>query len=352
LLKIANAKNKFNFIDIDPVMVRENKPDLAEVSNYSIYMKNASVEYTKGLRVLNDVTLTAKKGEILGLLGGSGAGKSTCMRVMTGQVKPTEGYAYTAGLNVLTQQHELVRKIGYVPQLEYLSLYYNSTAIENCLYFGRTYGLNPKEIKKRAVEICDILGLKGDLQTKPIKYMSGGQAKRASMAVGLINTPEVLFLDEPTTGLDPHLRIEVLNFLLKINQKFGTTMVIVSHDLEVADYCTKIAIIQQGHLIAAGEPAQMVESLPSHGRMLVVRFSNLTRALHAKLASIPGVVYSLVAGRNMLKFWVEDIKETRRFISAMAGLGCEPVAVTIDNCTFLEYFRLIGTFGDPVKGFS
>ncbi len=326
-------------------------PDLPpDFKMYSIYMKNASVEYTKGVRVLSDVTLTAKKGEILGLLGGSGAGKSTVMRVMTGQVKPTDGYAYTAGYNVLTQHKELVQRIGYVPQLEHLSLYFNSNAIENCVFFGQTYGLRAKIIRAKAREVCDVLGLKGELQTKPIKYLSGGQAKRVSMAVGLVNTPDVLFLDEPTTGLDPHLRVEVLNFLLKINRKYGTTMVIVSHDLEVADYCSKVAIIQHGSLVAAGEPFKMIETLPSKGRMLTMHFKNLTRQQYTKIAAMKGVVYSLVAGRNKLKLWLKDIKETRHLVANMIDAQCEPEGFIIDNCTFLEYFRLQGTYGDPVQG--
>jgi ABC-2 type transport system ATP-binding protein len=329
-------------------MPREDIP--MDLDQYSIYMKDASVEYSKGIRVLSNVTLTAKKGEILGLLGGSGAGKSTVMRVMTGQVKPTDGYAYTAGFNVLTQHKELVEKIGYVPQLEYMSLYFNCNAIENCVFFGQTYGLRPKEIREKAKEVCDILGLRGDLQTKPIKYLSGGQAKRVSMAVGLVNTPEVLFLDEPTTGLDPHLRVEVLNFLLKINRKYGTTMVIVSHDLEVADYCTKVAIIQHGHLVAAGEPSKMIETLPSKGRMIILRFKNLTRQDYTKIAALKGVVYSLVAGRNKLKLWLKDVKDVRHLLGQLMDVNCEPEEFIIDNCTFLEYFRLQGTYGDPVQG--
>jgi len=329
-------------------MPREDIP--FDLEQYSIYMNNASVEYSKGIRVLSNVTLTAKKGEILGLLGGSGAGKSTVMRVMTGQVKPTDGYAYTAGFNVLTQHKELVEKIGYVPQLEHLSLYFNCNAIENCVFFGQTYGLRPKEIREKAKEVCDILGLKGDLQTKPIKYLSGGQAKRVSMAVGLVNTPEVLFLDEPTTGLDPHLRVEVLNFLLKINRKYGTTMVIVSHDLEVADYCTKVAIIQHGHLVAAGEPSKMIETLPSKGRMIILRFKNLTRQDYTKIAALKGVVYALVAGRNKLKVWLKDVKDVRHLLGQLIDANCEPEEFIIDNCTFLEYFRLQGTYGDPVQG--
>ncbi|GAB4317841.1 MAG: hypothetical protein Kow0069_20710 [Promethearchaeota archaeon] len=316
-----------------------------DVEKHSIVMVNASVEYTKGKRVLHGVTLTAKRGEVLGLIGGSGAGKSTCMRVMTGQVVPTEGHAITAGCDVIKQRSELVRRIGYVPQLDHLSLYQQFNAIENAVFFGRNYGIPPAVVRKKAVEVLHILGFETEaLMKKPVRHLSGGERKRVSVAVGLVHDPDVLFLDEPTTGLDPHLRIAVLNFLHKINVELGTTMVIVSHDLEIADYCSKVAIIDRGRLIASGHPRELVASLPSEGRMVTVQFSNLSHEDVGRVAGLPGVEHVLMAGRNRLKLAVTDYRNTRKLLRQLFELELPPVRFAIDRGTFLDFFRIKGRY--------
>jgi ABC-type multidrug transport system ATPase subunit len=312
--------------------------------DYDIFMRDCSVSYDKKKTVLANINLDAKKGEILGLIGGSGAGKSTCMRVMTGQIKPTHGFVRTAGYDVMTQRNQLVQKIGYCPQLEYLSLYSEFSALDNCIFFGRTYQLGPNEIRRRAREIFSILGFETEeLMNKPVKYLSGGEQKRVSIAVGLINTPDVLFLDEPTTGLDPHLRISVLNFLLKINKEFNTTMVIVSHDLEVADYCSKVAILNFGRLAGFGKPKTLVESLPSNGRMMITRFKNLDiRNDMKRILAIPSVKNVLHAGRNKVKIFSDDLDHVQKILNGIRDLGLDMISFTIDSGTFLEYFRLVG----------
>ncbi len=317
--------------------------------DFDIFMKKSSVEYTKGVEVLGDVSLFARPGEILGLIGGSGAGKSTCMRVMTGQIKPpqlTTGFAVTAGYRAVKDNLKLIQRIGYVPQLEYLSLYEEFSALDNCLFFGKNYNLKKDEIFKRAREILDVLGLDNEeLINKPVKYLSGGERKRVSIAVGLINTPKVLFLDEPTTGLDPHLRIAVLNFLLRINKKYETTMLIVSHDLEIADYCSKVAILNHGNLIGFGQPKELVESLPSNGRMAIIKFDKLNnrKDIPRIESDIPSVVHVLNAGRNRLKVFIDDIDDNiAGIIEQIENMGLNVLKFTIDTGTFLDYFRIKG----------
>ena len=175
---------------------------------------------------------------------------------------------------------------------------------------------------------------------QPIKLLSGGEKKRASIAIGLINIPDVLFLDEPTTGLDPHLRIQVLNYLLKINQKYGTTLVIVSHDLEVADYCTKVAIIEDGRLVGFGRPNELIASLPSGGLTLSVTFAELTWPDVTRIEKLESVVYVLHAGRNKIKLFVPDVNQIQKVYRSLREIGLEPKNIVIDRCTFLDYFRL------------
>ncbi|MHA1887785.1 MAG: hypothetical protein DRO88_04100 [Promethearchaeia archaeon] len=314
---------------------------------YDVFLANASVAYRKGKSILHDITLYLKPGEILGLIGGSGAGKSTCMRVMTGQIKPpqlTHGFAVTAGCRAVRDNLKLIQKIGYVPQLEYLSLYEEFSALDNCLFFGRNYCIPKKQILKRAREILQILGFENEeLLKKPVKYLSGGERKRVSIAVGLINTPRVLFLDEPTTGLDPHLRIGVLNFLLKINKEFNTTMIIVSHDLEIADYCTKVAILNYGELAGFGKPKELIESLPSKGKNLTVHFQNYNFRKNLKqVQNISGVEYVLNTGRNQIKIFSDSIEEYPNIIKQLEQIGLEISHFSLDHSVFLDYFRIKG----------
>ncbi|MHA1972082.1 MAG: ABC transporter ATP-binding protein [Candidatus Hodarchaeales archaeon] len=311
-----------------------------EIQDNTIILKDVEVRYGKGPPVLKDVSIDLKPGEILGLVGSSGAGKTTAMRVMTGQLKPTKGEAYTSHFNVATNAHDISMIIGFVPQLEYLSLYYEFSAVQNAQFFGRNFNLSDKVIRKRAEEILGILGFSNDMMNQPIKYLSGGEKKRASIAVGLINIPDVLFLDEPTTGLDPHLRIQVLNYLLKINQKYNTTLVIVSHDLEVADYCTKVAIVDGGRLVGFGRPNELIASLPSQGFHLLVKFGNLSWSQTREIKKLNSVVYVLHAGRNKLKLFLEDVNEIHNIYKQLRKIGLDPRMMVIDRCTFLDYFRL------------
>ena len=330
--------------DIDTYSIKDYK---AIGKKYDLFMKNISVSYKRGKQVMKNVSLFAGPGEILGLIGGSGAGKSTCMRVLTGQVQPpqlTRGFAVTAGLRPVKDNFRLIQKIGYVPQLEYLSLYEEFSSLENCLFFGKNYNISRKEIYKRARETMKILGFENEkLINTPVKHLSGGERKRVSIAVGLINTPKVLFLDEPTTGLDPHLRIAVLNFLLKINQEFGTTMVIVSHDLEIVDYCSKVAILNFGEIIGFGKPNELIESLPSNGQMIEMKLKNFNNQKDiSRLLIIPDVLYVLNSGRNKIKIFVKDTNQIVKIIEEITKKGIEIISFSIDTATFLDYFRIKG----------
>lgn len=316
-----------------------------DISNFSLILDNVHVSYEKGKEILHDISFRAKKGDILGIIGGSGAGKSTCLRTMTGQLSRkflTKGNATTAGCNVLEDNSSLINRIGYVPQLEYLSLYDEFNAIDNCVFFGKNFQLSKNIIKQRAVEILEVLGFNEDLMTKPVKRLSGGEQKRVSIAVGLINTPEVLFLDEPTTGLDPHLRINVLNFLLKINRKYKTTIVIVSHNLEISDYCDLIAILIKGKLVSFGPPDEMINSLPSAGNILLCRFDYLNLKQINTIKKLEEVEFVLHAGRNQLKLFLKDFYQFRKTYNNIINLNLPLRSFSIVKGSFIDYFRVIG----------
>ncbi len=329
--------------------MKRNRPKNLDVHpDYSkemaLFMRHVYVSYDKRKIILHNISLDVNKGEILGLIGGSGSGKSTVLRCLTGQIKPYRGHVWTANCDIIKDKEKLVNKIGYVPQLEYVSLYYDFNPLENCIFFGRNYQLSKEEIITRAKRIFKILGFDNDeILQRPVKRLSGGEKKRVSIAVALINTPEVLFLDEPTTGLDPHLRINVLNFLLKINQEFGTTMVIVSHDLEIVDYCSKIAILNYGRITGYGRPVDLIESLPSEGRAVLVELENIDpeRKLD-RILRIKGIEYVLNAGRNKLKLFVTDTESISEILDRLYEMNLTVKSFSIDKGTLLDYFRLKG----------
>jgi len=318
-------------------------------SEYSLEMDHVFVGYGEGT-VLYDITLKVKKGSILGVIGGSGAGKSTAIRAMTAQLKPSKGTCRTAGFNVKSHPSEVQMRIGYVPQLEYLSLYYKFNALDNAKFFGRHFGISDKEIEKRTKDVMSILGL-GDEEfiTKPVKKLSGGEKKRVSIMIGLINQPEILFLDEPTTGLDPHLRIEVLNFLSKINKEYGTTMVLVSHDLECVDYCDTVMVFSDGCVVDFGDPRKMTRSLPNNGGALTIKFKSMEPDDDEKIKELEEIKYLLHVGRNTFRLFIPSEEKVSNILNKLEDFHLYPINHYVNNCTFLDYFRVHSLYTYPEK---
>ena len=314
-----------------------------------IELKNISVKIRKA-SILEDINLYAKHGEILAIIGASGAGKTTCLRVLTAQIKPTEGEVYLAGYNVLKGKEKLEEILGYVPQLEEVSAYPEFSALKNAYYFGKMYDLPKDEIKSRASQILQILGFETEeMMKKPFRELSGGEKKRVSICIGLINNPKVLLLDEPTTGLDAHLRIEVLNYLRNLNRRLGVTICIVSHDLETADYCDRIVILDRGKVVVFGEPKEFLKDLPNDGGSVRVKFKHLTIEGQKKIEKIKSVEYMLPIGRNTLKIFPKSGKyNLGQLIEELYALGLEPMELTEVEANFSDYFRLIyqGVFGE------
>ncbi|MHA1959259.1 MAG: ABC transporter ATP-binding protein [Candidatus Thorarchaeota archaeon] len=290
---------------------------------------------------LKGVSFFANKGEFLGIIGASGAGKTTVLRVLTGQIRPTDGQAYVGGYDVTKKKDLISLLVGYVPQLEYLSLYYDFSAIENAQFFGRNFGLRPQEIEERARNILTILGFDEDLKTKQVKKLSGGERKRVSICLGMIHDPPVLLLDEPTTGLDAHLRHETLNYLKQLNFELGTTMVIISHDLEIVDYCSRVTLLEYGNLSQFGTPEDLIASLPGQGESLKVVLKSMSPAFTEKLMTIPGVEYLARIGRNSVKLFLPSPHE--RLVSVVESLNVLRIPfeeVSLVEADFFDYFQV------------
>ena len=183
-----------------------------------IFISHTTVQKGKAT-LIDDVSLVANEGEILGIIGESGAGKSTTVKVLSGQIKPDRGFARIAGHDVFLDHDRVILKMGYVPQMGSVDdIYPEFSALKNAYYFGKMYGMSKAEIEVRARQILEILGFDEELMNKSVSKLSGGEKKRVSICIGMIHDPQVLILDEPTTGLDVHLRIEVLNYLKILNK--------------------------------------------------------------------------------------------------------------------------------------
>ncbi|MEP6628521.1 MAG: ABC transporter ATP-binding protein [Ginsengibacter sp.] len=213
----------------------------------AISISNLSFSYPGQTKnCFSDLSLDIKEGARFGLFGPNGAGKTTLMNCMTGLLAYTKGSVKLLG-NEIAQHKKAVNKLfGLVPQD--FSFYQELTPVQNLEFFGAWSGMNGAEIKKRIGELMEVLDLK-DVQHKQVQKFSGGMKRRVNLAIGVINNPRVLFLDEPTVGVDIHSRHAIINYLKELN-KNGTTLIYTSHQLsEAEELCDKIALIEQGKII-------------------------------------------------------------------------------------------------------
>jgi len=195
--------------------------------------------------------------EIFGLLGPNGAGKTTLISMLSSLIKPTSGSFTINGLTYQENNRELKQLIGIVPQ-EY-ALYPSLTAFENLSYFGSTYNLKGKVLKRKVHELLETLGLL-NFANKKISTFSGGMKRRVNLITSILHEPKILFLDEPTVGVDVQSKNVIIEHLKKLNAA-GTTMVYTSHHLnEAEDFCSRVAIIDNGKIITKGKPAALVSS--------------------------------------------------------------------------------------------
>lgn len=221
---------------------------------------------------LNSVSLDINQGQIFGLLGPNGAGKTTLISLLCGLIKPTSGHFSIDDLNYSNHSSKIKKIIGVVPQ-EY-ALYPTLTARENLHYFGSMYGLKGNHLKDKVIETLDLLGLL-KFADKRIDTFSGGMKRRVNLIAGILHNPKVLFLDEPTVGVDVHSKNAIIDYLKILNQN-GTTIIYTSHHLaEAEDFCTNIAILDQGQIYAKGTPKALIDGT-ENARNLEDVFISLT----------------------------------------------------------------------------
>src|SRR5213593_1499101 len=234
---------------------------------------------------LDGLSLEILPGEIFGLLGPNGAGKSTTVGVLTTRVRPTSGQAWIGEHEVWKNQVAVKLLIGVVPQRPNLD--FSLTACEILIFHGAYFGLGSKERNHRADGLLEKFKLT-DRSNQMVRGFSGGMMQRLSIARAMMHDPQVLFLDEPSAGLDPQTRILLWEIIREYNQA-GKTILLTTHNMEEADaLCHRLAIIDHGKVIASGTPSSLKASIPG-GFLLRLRFGNQTPDLLQRLQSLAGV---------------------------------------------------------------
>ncbi|MCL6443462.1 MAG: ABC transporter ATP-binding protein [Alicyclobacillus sp.] len=202
-------------------------------------------------QVLHDIGLHVWQGEIFGLLGPSGSGKTTLVKLMAGIDEPTSGEVVVNGVRL--PKLKMFSKIGYMAQAD--ALYAELTAKENLQFFASLYGLDRRQRHRRIQDVAELVQLTHALNTV-VSAFSGGMKRRLSLAIALLNQPEVLILDEPTVGLDPVLRMSIWKELRRLRD-LGTTIVVTTHVMDEADKCDRLGMLRDGKIIGVGTPEEL-----------------------------------------------------------------------------------------------
>ena len=246
---------------------------------------------------VNDVSFRVEKGEIFGFLGPNGSGKTTVIKMLTGLLPLSSGAAHVEGLDVRTDSEAVREQIGYMSQN--FSLYYDLTVEENLKFYGRIYSLAPARLKRRMEEIVQLNGL-GPYLNRLAAQLSGGWKQRLALGCAMLHEPKLLFLDEPTAGIDPVARRQLWDLLFELSGH-GITFFVTTHYMDEAERCSHVAYIYYGKLIADGTPdslRQLPDVQPDGTRRVEFTAPEVTRALR-RARRIPGIRSATIFGQSI-----------------------------------------------------
>ena len=230
-----------------------------------INLNNITISF-KTIKALNDVSLAIKEGEFFGLLGPNGAGKTTLMNILIGYLSADSGSVYINGEEVSDNELKYRSELGFVPQS--VALYGDLSAEENLKFFGSLYNMDSSVLKKNISEYLNAVGLY-ERRKDTVKNFSGGMKRRLNLIAALLHRPKVLLCDEPTVGVDPQSRNAIFDFLEKLNKE-GLTIVYTTHYMEEAErLCNRVAVIDNGNIIALGTTDELLKLLPVKGHIYV-----------------------------------------------------------------------------------
>ncbi len=252
--------------------------ETSEKEELAIEARNLTKKFGKFVAV-DHINLEVRKGETFGLLGPNGAGKTTTIRMITGVIKPSDGYVKVFGMNVAKERKKILRYIGYMPQR--FSLYEDLTVEENIKLYGRLQGIMGSSLRDRVKELLERFYL-WEYRKRLAGRLSGGMKQRLALATALVHDPKLLILDEPTAGVDPPLRRKFWKYFKELNTE-GKTILVTTHYMDEAENCDRLALMSKGNIIAEGTP-QEIKKRALGGELIEIRFKG-----HLDPKKLPGV---------------------------------------------------------------
>lgn len=251
------------------------------------------------IEALKNINFTVQQGSIYGLIGPNGAGKTTLIKALVGALQPTDGKISVLGLEPLKDKWKLRKLIGYMPQSS--ALYEDLSARDNILFFGKAQ--NTSDLSKKVEEILNFTELQ-NRANDPVRTFSGGMKKRASLACALIHNPDVLFLDEPTAAVDPHLKLRSWKLFRELSDK-GVTLFISTHLMDEALLCDQVTILRNGEIIAVDTPGNLLEQGKTTINV-VLNGEKKETVTKSDPASIASVLHSYGLNKNIQSLAIES----------------------------------------------
>jgi len=280
------------------------------------------------VQALDGVSFRVREGEVFGLLGPNGAGKSTTVRVLVTLTRADEGTATVNGKDVVEDTNAVRRAIGYVPQDSGVDQF--GTGRENLTLQGRVQGMSGADLRARVAELLELVGI-SDAADRIVKNYSGGMRRRLDIALGLVHRPRVLFLDEPTTGLDPEARVAMWEEVSRLAQAEALTILLTTHYLEEADQLAhRLAIVSQGKIVVEGTPAQLKAGLSGDAVHVELNDDTVDEAQRV-LAAVGARPEQVVDGRTIVSRVENGGRALPGIMSALEAAGIEVASVSLSR---------------------
>jgi len=303
---------------------------------YAVETKSLSKIYGTGIKAVDEVSIQVNDGEIFGFLGPNGAGKSTTIMILTTLLKPTSGTAHVAGLDVVTQAKKVREKIGYVQQESTVDEYL--TGRENLVLQGKLNHIQKDLAKKRADELLELVEL-SDRQNDSVITYSGGMRKRLDIAGGLLHRPKVLFLDEPTLGLDIQTRYKIWEYIKRIHKEFEMSIFLTTHYMEEADrLCDNISIIDYGKIKITGSPKSLKNALGNEVVVFEINSDTKLENLLSELKKISLVKDIKANGEEVTIFSPSGDQVMPKIFEVSANLGIKIETISLTRPTLDDVF--------------
>ncbi len=279
------------------------------------------------VKAVKGINIEISKGEIVGLLGPNGAGKSTTISMISTLIKPDEGKITFKGADVLKNPKSIQKVLGIVPQE--IALYPTLSGYENLKFWGSTYGLKGKELKKRIEEVSEIIGIKDRLKDNVEKY-SGGMKRRINIGAALLHNPELLIMDEPTVGIDPQSRNHILETIKELN-KTGMTIIYTSHYMEEVEFlCDRVYIVDEGIVVADGSQEELVE-LVHNEKKISIDYETTPNGIKEKIEALESILKVEVKEKKLVLTTKPDSTLMKKLIEISNENSVDIVSIDVEK---------------------